>query len=110
MSVSIEAVDRDLIQAGIEEVLLEAVVVEVDVVTAVVVVVLVVVVAAAAEGSAALTAEKSVSDRLSAACTADGAAPTSAPGAFDPKKEPSIDPLSSMLLSVWSVRDLNDIR
>ena len=120
MSVSIEAVDSDLIHDGSEGVL-DTVLVEVDVVigVVVVVVVLVVVVATAAEGSAALTAEKLLKVRASAACitdgvgcTAEGAAPTSVAGAFDPKRERSIDPVLSNPLSVsveWPVCDFNDI-
>jgi hypothetical protein len=100
MSASIEAVDRDLIQDGIE-VALEVLLVEVDVATAVVVVVVLVVVAAAAtEGSAALTAEKSANDRLSAACTTDGAVSAAVLWVFEPKKEVPIDPISSTLKSV----------
>ncbi|HLG84043.1 MAG TPA: hypothetical protein VKY22_23780 [Bradyrhizobium sp.] len=109
MSVSIEAVDRDLIQDGIAAVL-EVPLVELEVVTAAVVVVvaLVVVVATEADGSAALTAEKSANDRLAAADAADGAAPAN--GAFNPKKEKSIDPVPSVLLSVLAVCGLNDMR
>jgi hypothetical protein len=121
MSVSIEAVDSDLIQDGSEGVL-DALLVEVDVVigvVVVVVVVLVVVVATAAEGSAALTGEKPLKVRLSAACTTDGAgcttdgaAPTGVAGAFNPRREISIDPVLSNPLSVsveWPVCDFNDI-
>jgi hypothetical protein len=107
MSVSIEAAARDLIQDGIEVVL-----VEVDVVTAAVVVVLVVVAATVVEGSAALTAEKSANVRLSAACATDAIVPTAVPGAFDPKKEGPIEPVSSTQSSVlveWPVCNLNDI-
>jgi hypothetical protein len=124
MSVSMEAVDSDLIQDGIDEVL-EAVLVEVDVVVTVVVpvVVVVVVVLVVAAGGGALTEMISLNVRFCAACTTDvgaaagvldtGVLDTSVFDTFDPRKEISTDPISSIVSSAckeWLVCDLNDMR
>jgi hypothetical protein len=113
MSVAIEAVDSDLIQDGIEEVV-EVLLVDVEVVTAlVVVVVLVATVVAAAEGSVALMNAKSEKVGLAAAGGADGAAPRDVAGTFKAKKDGPIEPLSSAPLSAvveWPLCGFNGIR
>jgi hypothetical protein len=109
MSASIEAVDSELIQDGIAEVL--AVPVEVPLVTAGVVAVVLMVLGTAADGTA-LTTEKSLDVRLCAACTTDGAVPPGALGVIDSKKEKSTDPESSVpsVSAKRVVCDLNDMR
>jgi hypothetical protein len=121
MSVSMEAVDSDLIQDGIDEVL-EAVLLDVDVAAAVVVVVVVVVVLVEEAGGGALTAMISLNVRFCAACTTDAGTATGVSDtavldsmfdALDPKKEISADPASSIASSAsreWLVCDLNDMR
>jgi hypothetical protein len=108
MSASIEAVDSDLIQDGIEEAL------EVPLVTAgvVAVVLVVVVILGTAEDRNALTNKKSLDVRLCAACTTDGAVSPGALGVFDSRKEISTDPESSVPLvsAKRVVCDLNDMR
>ena len=105
MSASIEAVDSDVIQDGIEEAL------EVPLVSAGVVAVVLVVLGTAADGHA-LTRKKSLDLRLCAACTTDGAVSPGALGVFDSRKEISTDPESSVPLvsAKRVVCDLNDMR